>query len=139
MSCCDKQIDRGPHPFVTCIPQETVQNANFRTTIWTGCHMQMTVMCIPMCSDIGVEIHEDTDQIIRIEEGCALVVMGQCENQMNFQQNVCRGDIIFVPMGTWHNVINTGMMPLKVSAIYAPPHHKRGTIHRTKADAGMEY
>ena len=45
----------------------------------------------------------------------------------------------FVPAGTWHNVMNTGRTPLKVSAIYAPPHHLAGTIHRTKADAEREY
>ena len=95
----------------------------------------MTLMCIPPGGDIGLEIHEDTDQYIRIEMGRALVRMGTCKNQMDFQQNLFRGDGIFIPAGTWHNIINTGRNSLKVSSIYAPPHHPYGTVHRTKKDA----
>ena len=98
-------------------------------------HLQMTLMCIPPGGDIGLEIHEDTDQYIRIEMGRALVRMGTCKNQMDFQQNLFRGDGIFIPAGTWHNIINTGRNSLKVSSIYAPPHHPYGTVHRTKKDA----
>ena len=92
-----------------------------------------------MCSDIGLEVHEDTDQVIRIEEGLAMAVMGHCRNEMCFQRNLCIGDTVFVPAGTWHNIINIGKMPLKVSTVYAPPHHPAGTIHRTKADAEKKY
>ena len=35
-----------------------------------------------------------------------------------------------IPAGTWHNIINTGNKPLKVS-----PQHPHGTVHVTKADA----
>ena len=45
------------------------------------------------------------------------------------------GDTIFVPAGIWHNVINIGRTPLKLSAIYAPPHHPAGTVHCTKEDS----
>ena len=126
-----------PTPYVTNVPQKAVQNSNFRTTLWTGRYAQMTLMCIPVCSDIGLEIHEDTDQIIRIEQGMAVVKMGMRKNQLDFVQNVCKQDTIFIPAGTWHNVINTGNIPLKVSVIYAPPHHPAGTIHVTKEDAKM--
>lgn len=139
MSCCNNQTDHGPYLYVTCVPQDAMQNTNFRTAIWTGCHLQMTLMCIPMCSDIGLEIHEDTDQMIRIEEGMALVRMGCNRDCLDYQQNVCKGDVIFVPAGMWHNVMNTGQMPLKVSTIYAPPHHPVGTVHCTKADAEKKY
>lgn len=131
----ERQTDYGPNPYVGNIAKEAVQNKNFRTTIWTGCYAQMTLMCIPTCSDIGLEIHEGTDQIIRIEEGTAMVKVGYNRNRMDHCWNVGSGDVIFVPAGTWHNVINTGDCALKVSAVYAPPHHPSGTIHRTKADA----
>lgn len=98
----------------------------------------MTVMCIPPCGEIGLEIHEETDQFIRVEQGCAVVKMGECKRQLDFQQNMCRGDAVFVPAGTWHNVVNTGRIPLKVSVIYAPPNHPQGTIHISKADADRE-
>lgn len=130
--------DFGPNPYVANIEQEANQNQNFRTAIWTGCHLQMTLMCIPRCGDIGVEIHEHTDQFIRIEQGQGMVRMGHCKNQMDFQKCLCKGDVVFVPAGTWHNIINTGRCPLKVSSTYGPPNHPRGTIHRTKADAEHE-
>lgn len=117
------------------VASQSMHNTNFRTELWTGYDSQMTLMSIPVCSDIGIEVHEDTDQIIRIEHGTALVNMGMCERELDFQARVCRGDTIFVPAGTWHNIINVGRIPLKVSSIYAPPHHPVGTVHRTKEDA----
>lgn len=129
------QTDWKPKPCIVNVLQKAMQNTNYRTTLWTGEYAQMTLMCIPVCSDIGLEIHKDTDQIIRIEQGMAMVKMGACESRLDFQEKVCVGDTIFVPAGTWHNVINIGRIPLKVSAIYAPPHHPVGTVHCTKEDA----
>lgn len=132
---CLKQTDYGPNPFVANIPCEASENQNFRTAFWTGKCLQMTLMCIPRCGEIGVEMHEKTDQVIRVEQGKALVKIGKCEKQLEYQQTMCAGDVVFVPAGTWHNVINVGMCPLKVSSIYAPPHHPKGTVHRTKEEA----
>ena len=127
--------DYGREPFAFNIHHATTKNQNFRTTLWTGNYLQLTLMSIPVCSDIGLEIHPETDQIIRIEQGMALVKMGQRKNELKFQMEVCKDDTIFVPAGTWHNVINIGRTPLKVSSIYAPPHHPAGTVHRTKEEA----
>ncbi len=127
--------DYGPRPTVLNIEQATMQNTNFRTALWTGEHLQLTVMCIPVCSDIGLERHEDTDQFLRVEQGCGTVMMGRTREASDVTANVGPGSVILVPAGTWHNVVNTGKIPLKVYTIYAPPHHKRGTVHRTKADA----
>ncbi len=140
MSCshCAGQTDHGPDPYVMNIEQTAIKNQNFRTAVWTGCHLQMTVMCIPPCGEIGLEIHPDTDQLIRVEQGTAVVKFGKCEKKPDSQQNICKGDVVFVPAGTWHNVVNTGRNPLKVSSVYAPPNHRRGTVHPTKADADKE-
>lgn len=133
-----KTMDQGTAPYVTNIRRITLQNHNFRTAIWTGCHLQMTIMCIPPCDEIGLEIHEATDQLIRVEQGRAAVKMGTCKCQLDFQQTMCEGDAVFIPAGTWHNIVNIGMTPLKVSTIYAPPNHPKGTVHRTKKDAEKE-
>ena len=130
-----EKIDYGPNPFVTNVGKMAARNDNFRTTIWTGIQMQMTLMSINPYGEIGLEIHPDTDQIIRIEQGMAMVMMGDCQERMDMQTRAGRGDTVFVPAGTWHNIVNTGRMPLKLSTIYAPPHHPWGTIHRTKEDA----
>lgn len=140
MSCSqfNNHTDYGPDPYFTNIKRTAVQNPNFRTTVWTGCHLQMTVMSIPPCGEIGMEMHGDTDQLIRVERGTAAVKIGKCENQPELQHNLREGDAVFIPAGTWHNIINTGRNDLKVSSVYAPPNHRRGTVHRTKADAERE-
>lgn len=127
--------DYGPEPFVGNVAAAARQNQNFRIAYWTGQHLQMTLMHIPVCGDIGVEMHPDTDQHIRVESGQALVRMGECRENLCESQHIRAGDGVFVPRGTWHNIINTGHCPLKLSSIYAPPQHPKGTIHRTKADA----
>ena len=136
--CGNGKTDHGPKPFVTNITREARQNQNFRTALWTGHHLQMTLMCIPVSCDIGVENHPETDQLIRVEEGQALVRMGSGKERLDVQHRLRTGDAVFVPCGTWHNVMNTGSCPLKLSSIYAPPNHPRGTVHPTKADAEHE-
>ena len=39
-----------------------------------------------------------------------------------------------IPAGKWHNIINIGKEPLKLYSIYAPPHHPKGTVQKTKSD-----
>lgn len=128
-------LDNGPDPYVANVKNMGLQNKNFRTTIWTGCNLQMTLMCIVPCGEIGMEIHRETDQFIRVEQGNALVKMGKCRTHSDFQKNMCEGDAVFIPAGTWHNMINVGNRPLKLTVIYAPPNHPRGTVHRTKEEA----
>lgn len=140
MNCghCMESMDHGAEPYVANVSRMAIQNQNFRSTIWTGRHLQMTLMSIRPGGEIGLEMHEQTDQLIQVEQGTALVKMGKCKRDPEFCQNVCKGDAIFVPAGTWHNVINTGSGCLKVSSVYAPPNHPKGTVHQTKADSDRE-
>jgi mannose-6-phosphate isomerase-like protein (cupin superfamily) len=128
-------MDFGPNPFVVNIACAAEQNTFYRRTLWTGCDLQLTLMCIPPCGEIGLEIHPENDQFLRLEEGQGVVMMGCCRERLDFRRPVCEDDAVFVPAGTWHNVINTGKTPLKLYAIYAPPHHPQGTVHRTKAES----
>jgi mannose-6-phosphate isomerase-like protein (cupin superfamily) len=130
--------DYGPNPFVVDIEAASEQNKNYRAALWTGEYLQVTVMSIPVGGDIGLEIHPDTDQFLRIEEGQGIVKMGRSQNNLNFEKRVKEDSAIMVPAGTWHNLINTGNEPIKLYTIYAPPHHPRGTVHRTKAEAMAE-
>ena len=127
--------DYGPMPFVVDIDDATTQNNTFRTALWTGQNLQVTLMSIDVGSDIGLEVHQTGDQFIRIEEGSALVQMGDSKDNLDFQRRVSDDFAIMIPAGKWHNIINTGNEPLKLYAIYAPPEHPSNTVHNTKADA----
>lgn len=124
--------DYGPNPFVINIDEATEQNNTYRTALWTGKHLQLTLMSINVNDDIGLEVHPDTDQFLRIEEGEGLVQMGDSKDNLNFQRAVEEDDVILVPAGKWHNLVNTGNRPLKLYSIYAPPEHPRGTVQVTK-------
>ncbi|HOM01574.1 MAG TPA: cupin domain-containing protein [Acetivibrio sp.] len=128
--------DYGPEPFVINIEEAAKQNDNFRTALWTGNHLQLTLMSINVGEDIGLEMHPDVDQFLRIEEGRGIVKMGDSKNNLNFQRKVYEDYIIIIPAGKWHNLINTGDKPIKLYSIYAPPNHPHGTVHPTKKDAG---
>ncbi len=127
--------DYGREPLVFNIDHATKMNRNFRTALWTGCHMQMTLMSIPVGCDIGLEMHENVDQFIRIESGRAKVMMGRCRGSLDDGECVDGNYAIIIPAGTWHNIANVGNCPLKVYSIYSPPQHPFGTVHRTKSDA----
>lgn len=128
----------NPQPYVVNVEQAAYQNQYFRKEFWTGDCLQMTLMAIPVRGEIGLEIHEENDQYIRIESGRAMVVFGDCPHNMDTRYEICSGYGIFVPMGTWHNIYNMGNRPLKVSSVYAPPHHPVGTKQITKAEAENE-
>lgn len=126
--------DTGPAPLVAPIEQLTEDNTNYRTTLWTGTNLQVTLMSIEPGSDIGLEVHNDIDQFLRIEDGEATVHMGQ--DKENLQTWTAKdGDAVFVPAGMWHNLVSSGSEALKVYSIYAPVEHPHGTVHVTKAEA----
>ncbi|MBP6925076.1 cupin domain-containing protein [Candidatus Saccharibacteria bacterium] len=127
--------DRGNQPVVEDIEGMTLENDNFRTTIWTGSKLQVTLMTIQPGDDIGLEIHHGIDQFLRIEEGEGVCKMGPAEDDLTFEAPVKDDDAIFVPADTWHNVENTGQKPLKLYTIYAGPDHVAGTVHPTHEDA----
>lgn len=124
--------DYGPEPFAIDIEKATKQNNTFRTALWTGDHLQLTLMSIKVGEDIGLEIHPNLDQFIRIEEGQGIVKMGDRKDMLDFQEKVCDDFAFIIPAGKWHNLINTGNKPLKLYSIYAPPQHPHGTVHETK-------
>lgn len=132
------KTDFGPDPYVVDIADATMRNDNFRTALWTGEHLQLTVMCIKEGEDIGLECHPELDQFVCIEEGRGVVVMGESKNRFDFKANVFDGFAFMIPAGTWHNLINTGGKPLKLFSLYAPPQHPRGTVQETKEEAAEE-
>lgn len=133
--------DHGPGPYAVDIEEATVQNETFRTALWTGEQLQLTLMSIPVGGEIGLEAHEGIDQFLRLEKGRGRVQMGPSRDRLDFEQDIEDDWVVLVPAGTWHNITNVGDEPLKVYSIYTPPEHPRGTVQSTKeeADAAEEH
>jgi mannose-6-phosphate isomerase-like protein (cupin superfamily) len=117
------------------IEQETLENGNFRTVVFTGTHTQLTLMRLGPGEDIGREMHDHLDQFLRIEQGSGRVELGATEEAVDETHDVEDDWAVIVPAGVWHNVVNTGEGELKLYSLYSPPEHPDGTVHRTKAEA----
>ena len=116
--------------FKTNIEKESVNNTNFRKVLYTGKYIQLVLMSLKVGEEIGEEVHEGHDQFFRFESG-----FGKCLIDGN-EYPVKDGDVIIVPAGAKHNVINTdASSDLKMYTIYGPPNHEDGIIRKTKADA----
>lgn len=126
--------DFGPRPFIVNIEEATEQNPNYRTALWTGDNLQLTLMNIRPGEDIALEVHPRHDQFLRIEEGEGIVMMGENQQDLHMQSRVQEDFAILIPAGIWHTVVNTGQRPLKLYSIYAPAEHAHGTVHRTREE-----
>lgn len=105
------------------------QSADFRQVLWTGVHSQLVIMTIPPGGEIGAETHDHTDQILTFVSGVGEAdVAGETKP-------VTPGDLVAVAAGALHNVRNTGVNPLVLYTVYAPPEHAQGAVHATKVDA----
>ncbi len=119
------------------IEDATLTNDTFRTVLFTGANLQMTVMCLQPGEEIGVEKHDGLDQFIRLEQGTARVLMGSSKDDLSEVHEIEDDWAAIIPGGMWHNVVNTGDGELRLYSIYAPPEHPEGTVHETKADADV--
>lgn len=117
------------------IERETLDNETFRTVVFTGEHMQLTVMRLAPGEDIGREVHPDTDQFLRVEQGTGRLELSRSKDTVDETHDVGADWAMIIPAGFWHNVVNTGDEELKLYSIYTPPEHPDGTVHRTKAEA----
>jgi mannose-6-phosphate isomerase-like protein (cupin superfamily) len=115
--------------YITNIEERAIRNEYFREVLFTDTNIQLVVMSLLPNEDIGEEVHQ-LDQFIRVEKGEGKAVLDGVETP------IADGSAIVIPKGTRHNIINTsGTDALKLYTIYAPPDHKDGIIHKTKADA----
>ncbi len=117
------------------IEEATTGNTYFREALFTGTALQLTVMSLEPGEEIGVEMHDDRDQFIRVEAGRATLTLGPSKDEVTETHHLEDDWAVIVPGGTWHNVVNDGDENLKLYSIYAPPEHPAGTVHKTKAEA----
>ena len=127
----DRIRDIGPDPQSFDIERATKENTSYRSVAWSGRYLQVTLMSIPVGGDIGLEVHHETDQFLRLDAGSGRVQMGAAKDSLTFDTEVTDGWCVLVPAGTWHNITNIGQTPMQIYAIYAPAHHKPDKVHVT--------
>ena len=114
--------------YVQNIEDITVKNEDFRRVLYTAKNCQLVVMALKPKEEIGMELHQ-IDQFFREEEGTGETVLyGVCTE-------ISAGFAMLIPAGTNHNIINTGTVPMKLYTLYAPPNHRDGIVHHTRAEA----
>lgn len=106
----------------------TLDNSDFRRVLYTAKHCQLVVMSLKPGEDIGMEVHH-LDQFFRVEKGSGEAIIDGVLN------SISDGTGIIIPAGANHNIVNTGLVPMKLYTIYSPPNHRDGTVHHTRADA----
>jgi mannose-6-phosphate isomerase-like protein (cupin superfamily) len=114
--------------FVQNIEGLAVDNSSFRRVLYTAKNCQLVLMALKPSEEIGAEVHK-LDQFFRVEEGSGEAVLDGVRTPIR------AGFAVLVPAGTKHNIINTGTSPLKLYTLYAPPNHRDGVVHRTRAEA----
>ena len=115
--------------YVTDIERDTLANDHYRRVVFTGRNLQLVLMTLQPGEEIGREIHDEHDQFLRVEAGTG-------ELQVEAER-FALGDGVaaVIPAGLAHNVVNTSRSaPLRLYTLYAPPEHRPGTVHATKAD-----
>lgn len=117
-----KLYEKEKYPWITNIEEETINNDYFRKVVSTGPNLQVVYMSIN--TEIGEEIHDDTDQFIRVESGKGKAIIDDVE------YDITDGWAFHIHQGTKHNVVNTGDEPLKLYTIYSPPHHAKGLVEK---------
>ena len=117
--------------YVNDIASIAITNEDFRRVLYTATHCQLVVMALKPQEDIGAEVHT-LDQCLYVEEGTGETVLNGVRTAIRM------GSMIVVPAGVPHNIINTGSVPLKLLTIYAPPNHRDGVVHHTRADADAD-
>jgi mannose-6-phosphate isomerase-like protein (cupin superfamily) len=115
--------------YIADIEYATKENSNFRKVLYTANLSQLVVMSLKPGEDIGMEVHEDTDQFIRIEEGKGKAVLDGVETQIEDDFAVV------IPAGTEHNIVNESDEEMKLYTIYSPAHHRHDVVHATKEEA----
>jgi mannose-6-phosphate isomerase-like protein (cupin superfamily) len=118
--------------YITNIEQATLENKAYRRVLYTARNCQLVLMSIEPGDEIGEEMHE-LDQFIRVEAGNGTAILADIEHE------IADGMALVIPAGLLHNVVNTGDTPLKLYSVYAPPEHKDGTVHETKAEEDEEH
>lgn len=114
--------------FVKNIEGMATHNEEFRKVLYTATNCQLVLMALKPQEEIGAEVHK-LDQFFRVEQGS-----GEADLD-GVRTAISTGFAVLIPAGTRHNIVNTGNESMKLYTLYAPPNHRDGVVHHTRADA----
>jgi quercetin dioxygenase-like cupin family protein len=115
---------------------EAKKNKNWKTAFLTGGEEQIVFMNISPLTNPNNEIGNEThpfDQVIFIVEGNGKAIVNDNPTP------VTDGDLIFIPKGTAHNVVNLDKEnELKVVSFYSKNDIPKNAVYQRKADEPTE-
>ncbi|MFA6036817.1 MAG: cupin domain-containing protein [Legionellales bacterium] len=106
------------------------KNDNWKFALATGEQAQVVFMSVTPstnpANEIGMETHT-FDQVIFITEGNGNAILNGKTTAIK------QGDMIFIPMGTSHNVVNLNKdKPLKIISVYSNTDIPAGSVYPKK-------
>lgn len=112
--------------------EEAKKNNNWKTAFATGKNEQVVFMNVSPSTnpnnEIGIEVHP-FDQVILIVEGKGKAVLDGKPSMVK------EGDMIFIPQGISHNVINLDKKKgLKLISFYSDTDIPQGAVYQKKSD-----
>lgn len=111
--------------FKNNVEKLTLKNEYYRKVIYTSREQQLVLMSLLPGDEIGSEVHPDTSQFIRVEEGTGVATISKKSFRLK------DGDALLIPSGISHN-IKAGKNGLKLYTIYSPPEHAKNTVEKFK-------
>ena len=111
-------IDEKNGGVIQQIFNEARSNENWKWAFLTGKHAQIVFMNISSSTnpknEIGMEVHP-FDQVILVVQGNGQAILAGKSWKIN------QGDLIFIPQGVHHNVINLtpNNAPMKIMSFYS--------------------
>lgn len=124
-----KKAQDNKLPYFGNLEKETISNSYYRHVIYTSSTLQLVLMSIKTNESVGMEIHPNNDQLVRIEKGEAKIILG---SEGNFEHVLKDGDAVVIPANTYHDIINIGRTDLKIYTVYSPPEHEAGLLEKYK-------
>lgn len=116
--------------------EEAKKNTHWKTAFATGKSEQIIFMYVSPATnpanEIGEEVHP-FDQVI-------LIVEGEAKAVLNGETSAVKGgDMIFIPQGVKHNVINSNLnIGLKLISFYSATDIPKGAVYKMKSDQSKD-
>jgi len=105
-------------------------DSNFQNGLYKGMHCQLIRVELKPREEVGMETHMTVDQFFKVEKGnCKMIIGGK-------DYDVFKGDVVIIPMGVSHNVVNTSAIEkLELYTLYILPTHKEVVVRATQLQA----